>query len=328
MNSQRIKTVDISPSQDNRKIEGKRCEFKIPGYGQLKMLFLLFDVASAAPISSTQPTSFIFVDNAELVVDNTFVIAQVNDISSLSRLDKMERTEYAYVYDNASSAVAGGINSTEKTVSMPLFFWPIDGQMINTDTFNLSVKLAIKNTYAKMGLGGVLTTFNVRLRAVYDNFKKDTLNVQKSYNSFYLPPTEVLNGSTSSRVFINLPYAVYSMAFSVRKNSNYISALITKITLKFPNGAEETYDQLSNYFIGTKLADNDEIFSITFNDKFADQVQMSNRPYQPITATIYYKNPLEDANLFVTYDYNSTVTEHSDPSLGTKFLSEENNIRY
>jgi hypothetical protein len=328
MNSQRIKSFDVYPRLDNKLIEGKKCEFMLPSYGQIKAMFLLFDVTAPGPaVPSTSPSSFLFIGNAELLCNNTFVIAQANDISSLSRLDTMNVTEHDYLLKYANPS-GGGFTTTTKTISFPLFYWVVDGQMINTDVYNLSVRLAIKNTLAGMGVEGTLNELNVRMRVEYDNTHPVDLDLSKSYNSFYLTPQVVLNGSTNSRVYINLPYKVYSLAFSVRKNTNYQSSLITKVILKFPNGAEETYDQLSNYYIGTKLADNAETFTITINDKFKDAYQVSNRPYQPVIATVFYENPGTDSILCTTYDYFSTITEHSDPSLSNKFLVEENNIYY
>lgn len=325
--NQDTKVTESYPNFSNQQTYGNRSEFIVQPYGQLKMLFLLFDIQADGEIPCGNPTAFYFPQVIELIDNNSFVIARTTATDSLSRLDEYDLTLANKIINGANIP---SINTSLQTITLPLFFWPIDGNMIDTSSHNLRIRYTGKNTRGEMGFRDNeynITSFNIRLRAVYDNYMKVPLDLSTAYNTYQADEYQITYTETSKDIILNVPYLIQNIAFSIRKTlDNSLKKQINKVVLRYSNGAEETYSTSTNYYLGSSYGENfDYIFNVKVNDKFSNEVQVANRPYIIKCHIEFEANTppdLTESTLFVSYRYKAKMKENTDNLTGMKYLVE------
>lgn len=327
-NVQQPRIYENSPRLDNHQIYNKKTTFDIPSYGQLAMLFLIFEIQASGVCATKTPTSFYFPEFIELM-DSGNIIARSSSEHALLRLDKYDSSQIQIITNGAT--LSAGITTAVQTVSFPLFFWPIDGQLLDTNNRKLTLRYQGKANAQEMGItlgAETLTLFNMRIKCVYDTFKTVPLNLSDAYNSFQYGPQIIPVDTTETKSLINVNVPVYSIGFLINDSAG-VAVKINSVTLLYPNGSEEVYTNFTNYTL--KKIVGSETFSgytVPFNNTFGKENQDFNRFRAPVRCTITHEASGANAVLQTVFEYHSVIKEKTDVLSGYNCLYEEIDMLY
>lgn len=302
------------PQWDNGTILNKNCVFRLENYGLVKMMFLKISVVPDGATDYPIPSSPYIFENIFLEC-NGVAFARVNTTYNLSRIDDLQNTGLYNKILNSSS-FSGTFDSTQE-ISLPLFFYVIDGQRFNVSDYdNITIRAITKSSIASMGLSVEPLSITVKLLTIYDQFKaeppKMTLKNYSqgerggalSYNITSETHT-VANLDTSKTIKLNNQSKVKSLRFMIRTNANAgIAVLIDRVKLRYTNGTEADYNNLTNFNFSSTGGTNDgKIFKIEMNS-----YTKINGNMNPTSATVYFSS-LYTATLYVVYEYYSEIIE-------------------
>lgn len=301
---------------DNNQVLGKDVTFRIESVGLIKMLHLIFEVIPEGPDSSLTvpiPSSPYLIENVELQSFGN-PIANLSTSYILGRFDEMDSDLYRQVLDgcNLPSPL-----KTKATVSLPLFFWCIDNQMLDVFKYqNLTVRVTTKSKLSEMGFTlGTLSAINIKLKIVYDQqpmqlYKPVTL--KNPYN-IYRSVVAVPISSTSAIVKLNAPYKVCNLYFMMRAQLyGNIKKQIDSIKLSSPTGEIGIYDGISNYYLGEKNSANfSNTFAIQLHSRYNNEGEYLaiNGQQNPLIAELSFSALAVDFYLYVCYEYYSNIVE-------------------
>lgn len=304
------------PQMDNYQIYNKEVQFTLENYGLINMMFLEFTAQAGGATNYPYPSSPYLIKDVSL---NSFgnPIAHITTSYTLGRLDELDSDLYQQIIQGSTF---NRDLTTSQSISLPLFFWVIDGQKLDTKKYpNLTIRATTKDSYTDMGFSSGLTSLSVRLKVIYDDPKLyKEVALKNSYNVFRVkyPITSTVEGSNDFIIKINNPYKVSNMYFMLRKTSSAkIKGEITKIELSTPQGSIGIYDDLTNYYINKKNSAN---FSNTFAIQLADRYKQEEDYFQltgqnnPMIAKITFNiaGGLSGAyDLFVASEYYSNIVE-------------------
>lgn len=310
------KIIYQSPQMDNGQIYNKEVQFTLENYGLINMMFLEFTAQAAGSTNYPYPSSPYLIKDVSL---NSFrnPIAHITTSYTLGRLDELDSDLYQQIIQGSTF---NGDLTASQSIALPLFFWAIDGQKLDTRKYpNLTIRATTKDSYTDMGLSSGLSSLSIRLKVVYDDPKLYKEVVLKNpYNVYRVkyPITSTVEGTNEITVKINNPYKVSNMYFMLRKSSSAkIKGEINKIELSGPQGSIGIYDDLTNYYINKKNSAN---FSNTFAIQLADRYKVQEDYFQltgqnsPLIAKITFNiaTGVSGAyDLFVASEYYSNIVE-------------------
>ncbi len=297
--------IDSSPQWSNyAPVFGNETIFKVENWGLIKSMFLKFTVVPPSAIDFALPTSPYIIENVFLE-SNGIAFARVNTTYTLSRIDSLSGSGL-YNRIIAASSISGTFDSVQ-TISMPLFFFAIDGQVFDPSTINnLTVRVTTKSSAAAMGFSGDPTSISVKLTTIYDQGSSASrLSCPPLKNFYGITQDQYAVSAVSSQSIVSLanPSKVKSLIFMIRRNANGSTiAPISSVKLRFSDGSESSFDNLTNYNInGPQDGTNDgSTFKVSL-----DYLKM-NRNMNPVQATVNY-SALYESTLFVVYEYISEL---------------------
>ena len=302
-----VKTVEQQPQQDNYAIYNKQCTFKLENYGLIKMLFLKFTIDTDLVSSFPIPTSPYLINDVSLNC-NGMSIARANTTYTLSRIDRLKGTS---LYDQMINACTIQEDPWvgPQTISLPLFFWPIDGQMFNpADYQNLTVSVITKTSKEAMGFEEDLTLNNIKLFTIYEQMESYVKKPLKNSYNITQDLTRVASGVSRTIVKLNNPSEILSLNFMLRKVSNGgVIGIINSVVVDCPTGNIGTFDNLTNFDLNTSVGKND---GSTFQIDFSEYIK-SNRNMFPLICTVNHATTGEAYDLYTTYEYRSVILEEN-----------------
>lgn len=308
---------------DNGAVFNKEVNFRLENYGKIKMMFLIFEVnLSSTPPESLAvpfPSSPYLIESVDLQsFGNT--IASLNTSYLLGRYDEEDQDLYKQILEgsNLPSPLL-----TTGTVSLPLYFWTIDGQVLDTYKYqNLTIRCTTKSSLAEMGMAGngVISSLNVKLKVIYDqqSMERYTPVTLKNPYNVYRYSSIIPIDSTSASIKLNVPYKVCNLYFMLRSVVNAkTKKQINSIKLTSPTGEIGTYDGISNYYLGEKNSANmSNTFAIQMHSRYKEDEYMSiNGQQNPLIAELTFGLLEANYKLYVSYEYYSNIVESSDGML-------------
>lgn len=307
-------THESGPQWDNGQVFNANTVFRLENYGLIKMLFIKMTVTPSAATSYPAPSSPYIIENVFLE-SNGVAFARVNTTYTVSRIDQLYGSG---LYDKMIRACnfTGTFDSVQ-TVSLPLFFYVIDGQTLDVSNYdNVTIRVTTKSTRQQMGLGADPTSISLKLVTIYNQYRNNSHGDHGVINSVPVLPLKnsynitsenfpILTGETSKIVGLNNQSKVRSLIFMIRRNADArIAGLISGVKLRYTNGTEETYDNLTNFNLSDNEGTNDgKMLRIKLNS-----FTKMNGNMNPVTATVY-NTALADSTLFIVYEYSSVILE-------------------
>jgi hypothetical protein len=303
------------PQQDNGKMFDREVLFKLEAYGLIKMMFLLFDVVPNGLTNYVLPTS-------PYIIQNVFLESSGNPIANLTssylmgRFEELERDNYDEIKEGASPI--GAFNALT-TLSLPLFFWTIDRQMLDPFKYpNLTIRATTKSTYQQMAFSIAPLSMNIRLKVIYEHMAPGMalykpVELKNPYNA-YRTTFPVGFPSTRTTVKLNTPFKACNLYFMIRPTENSIlKSEIKSITLASPTGIIGTFENRNNYYIGkTNSANYGNVFAIQLGSRYSiedDQYLQFNGQQNPMIATIEHQSTGAPSTLFVVHEYISNIVQ-------------------
>lgn len=303
-----VKTLEQMPQWDNNAIYNKHCTFKLESYGLIKMLFLKFtidtDLASNFPI----PTSPYLIDDVSLL-SNGIPFAKINTTYTLARIDRLTGSSLYDQMVNACTVQEDPLVSPQ-TVSLPLFFYAIDGQMINpSDYQNLTVSVRTKGSRQAMGFDEDLTRMDIKLFMVFEQMETyPSYSLKNSYN-IAQDVTVIPAGRSTTVVKLNNPSEITSLIFMLRKQSDNGSiGVINNVKVDCPTGNIGTFDNLTNFSLNSSVGVNN---GSTFQIDFTEYIKANKNMFPLICTVSHVSTGIDAYNLFVTYEYTSTIVNNN-----------------
>lgn len=309
------KVYESVPQWDSGGIFGRNMTFVVENYGLVKMMFLKItievDVATSAP-TPISPYIFenIFMESNGIAFTRqttTYSISRINDLSGSG------------VGDQILNAASFDTTKGSGTITLPLFMFPIDGQVFNPGLYkNLTVRAVTKQTKEQMGFSINPTSISVKLVAIYEqgaNFLLTCPPLTNFYNmtqDIYTITTGATQPTGSYVVNLNNPSKVKSLIFMMRKVSE-AGALkrITSVKLDTTTQTLGTFDNLTNFYLGTNNGAND---GSSFKIKLDSYIKL-NKNMNPAKATITFQDVIPDPPatsdyyLYVVYEYESVIED-------------------
>lgn len=307
-----VKTIEQSPQWDNYQIYNKNCVFKVESYGLLKMLFLKFTITPNTDSTYAIPTSPHIIENASLL-SNGIAVASVNTAYTLARIDRLVNSSL-YSQMIAASTVTGTgdplVFTGTQTISLPLFFFAIDGQMINPNDYqNLTVSVRTKSSRGAMGFDEDIASLSVKLFAIYEQMEvyPEKRVLQNPYNVAQ-DVTLVASGVSKTIVKLNNPSEILYLIFMLRTVSDSaVAVTITNVVVDCPTGNVGTFDKLTNFTLNNSNAvSNAQTFQIDFSDYIK-----ANKNMFPLICTVNHATTTEACSLFVNYEYRSDIIDNN-----------------
>lgn len=304
------------PQWDNYQTYNKDCSFKIENYGLIKMLFLEFTVTGTGQTFPTPSSPYLVKDIALESFGSP--VCHVTTSYMLGRIDESPSDIYNQIVTGASFSGAN-LSGTE-TVSLPLYFFVIDGQKFDARLYkNLTVRVRTKDNYSEMGFSGNITIDSIRLKVVYEDPKLYvTMPLKHSYNVyrevFDIVSTQIAPNLNVASVKINNPYIISNLYFMIRKSSNAaIKGLIKSIKLTYPNNEIGVYDNSTNYSLNsTNNANMGNSFVIQLADRYkkgSDYFQPTGQNAPLIAEITYSVSDVNSYKLYVASEYYSDLVE-------------------
>lgn len=290
------------PSWDSGTVFNKNTSFIVENYGLVKMFFLLITVVPDGATVYPSKTAAYIIENVFLEcngvpfcrANTTYTLHRIDATKSSGLFDKLER----------STTLQGTFDSVQ-TIALPLFFCVIDQKTFEVANYdNITVRVTTKANKEAMGFSIDPLSLSFKLSTNYDQIigkssisseLKDTYNItSESY--------PILALETSKSIKLGNPSKCKSLIFMIRANSTArIAVSINSIKIRFTNGQEKTYSNLTNYNFSNIYGDNDgTIFTIDY-----DYLKL-NGNMNPVECTVYFAS-LYDATLFVVYEYHSII---------------------
>lgn len=312
-----------SPQHDNYQVLGKDVVFKLENYGLIKMIHLIFEVIPQIIIEGINvitPSLTVPIPSSPYLIENVELQSYGNTIANLStsyilgRYDEMDSDLYKQVLDgsNLPSPL-----TKAATVSLPLFFWTIDNQMLDTFKYpNLTIRATTKSKLSEMGFTlGTLNAINIKLKVVYDQqpmLMYKPVALKNPYN-IYRSVMPVPYLATSTTVKLNVPFKVCNLYFMMRAQLyGNIKKQIDSIKLTSPTGEIGTYDGLTNYFLGEKNSANfSNTFAIQLHSRYdnSGEYLVINGQQNPLIAELSFSALAADFYLYICYEYYSNIVE-------------------
>ena len=304
------KIIEQAPQLDNYAVFGKECVFRIENYGSVKMLFLKFTVTPSAATTYPIPSAHYLIENVFLE-SNGVAFARLNTTYAISRTDLLSSSAL-YTQIVNSSSFSGTFDAVQ-TITLPLFFYAIDGQMIDLSHYkNLSVRVITRRNKEQMGLSLDPTSIGIRLNITYEqmiNKKGMFVEQPRLTNSYNITEDRffVATGTSVYRANLNNQSKVKSLIFMCRRISNEGTVVpISSVKLTYTNGQSDVFDNNTNFnlsdkFIGTNTGS-------TFRISFDDYVKI-NGNMNPIIAEVSL-GALVDSILYIVYEYESKILDN------------------
>ena len=294
------------PQEDNGSVLNKNCRFVVENYGLVKMMYIKFTIVPNGVTTCPIPTSPFLIENVFLEC-NGMPIARTNTTYTLNRIENSPVVNLTNQFLEAST-ISGGSFTDSATISMPLFFWTIDGQLFNPGLYkNLCVRVVTKSSIASMGFNVLPLSLSVKLVTIYNqgsNFKLECPPLKNPYNI----TQDVLNvagGNTSVRTALNNPSKIKALIIMARNQSDAsISSLITQVKVDTTTQTLGIFDNLTNMTISTP---GNSSSGATFRVQFDEFIKM-NRNMNPVFITVF-GNFLSASNLFIVYEYESEIED-------------------
>ena len=325
------KIVYESPVFDNYQTYGKNCVFRLDNsnLGIIKMMFLIFTLKSSSSVNArnyTTPTSPYLIKNVFLESFGN-PIANVTTSYTLGRLDEENTDLYQQMVAGASLSGAT-LTDTPQTISLPLFFFAIDGQELDTRKYkNLTVRLLTKDNYSDMGFSGNIVITDVRLKCVFkDPMLYKEVAIGHSYN-IQREIRDITASATTNNVetfYVNNSLIVSNLYFMIRKASNAsLKGSIKSIRLTSPNREVGIYDNLTNYELRSENNANfGNTFCINFSDRYLKEYDnlITNGTLSPLKIEVTYDAAsIGDYKLYTVFEYLSLLKEGPDNMLTEVF---------
>lgn len=315
------KIITQVPQWDSGGIYNREVVFRLEQYGLVKMIFLIFEVTFQAGSTVPSPTTPYLISDVALESFGN-PIAHVTTSYTLGRMDELDTDLYNQVL--ASSTISGPFG-TAKTASLPLFFWAIDNQRIDTFKYpNLTIRCRTKSSAAAMGVSLDLSAMNIKMNVLYDQKRAVDyvpVSLENPYNVYRIIkrnlPVSVVNTEYTAQVKINVPFEVSNMYLMLRKASNAITkGVIHSVKLSTPTHVIGTFSSITNYFLNERnSANSGNTFAVQLANrrKKRDDYLTFNGTENPTLAEITYScSVAEPFDLYIALEYYSTVVFKDD----------------
>jgi len=310
------KIIYQNPQWDSGGFYNREVTFKLENYGLIKMIFLVFDATPAAECAHPNPSSPYLIQDVALESFGN-PIAHNTTSYILGRMDELDTDLYKQVVDGCN--FVDPFNAAQ-TVSLPLFFWCIDNQYLDTFKYpNLTIRVRTKADGAQMGLDEDLNALNIRMKVLYEQphtYVPKTLS--NPYNVFRTITTG-LNAPAANTEYthiqkLNVPYEVCNIYMMLRLADNAsIKGQIKNVRLSAPTHEIGTFDNITNYFLNEKnSANSGNTFAIQLTDRYKkrDDFMSFNGQQNPTIAEITYTSQLGGLhNLYIAFEYYSNIVE-------------------
>lgn len=304
--------IDQTPQWDNQQIYNKECLWTIENYHRIKMMYIVFELA---PINATtptviRPTSPFLIENVQLE-SNGVPIARVSTTSTMARIDMTNSNLYQRILNGCNIT---GLFDSSRTISLPLFFWPIDNQELDTRIYQgLTVRLRTKASFTEMGFSSGLGSLNAKLRVLYtQDLPLLPLDLKQSYNIYENLKYLVTSTSSSYSVMVSVPYNVIRIFALIKNNTDKLFYNIDRIVVTKPNGKRYVFDEKTNYYLNDVNGANDgSSFVININDLHQDASEIFNRNKAPLNLLFEYTpNVAGNGTLNLAFEYRSDIQEN------------------
>lgn len=315
------KFITQVPQWDSGGIYNREVVFKLEQYGLVKMIFLVFEVTFQAGSTVPSPTTPYLISDVSLESFGN-PIAHSTTSYILGRMDELDTDLYNQVL---SSSTITGPFGTAKSASLPLFFWAIDNQRLDTFKYpNLTIRCRTKDSAAAMGVNLDLSAMNIRLNVLYDQTSTADYvprALSNPYNVYRLIvrdlPVAATNTEYQTTVKINVPFEVTNMYFMLRKASNSITkGIISSVKLSTPTHVIGTFNSITNYFLNEKnSANSGNSFAIQLADRYKkrDDFLTFNGAENPTLAEVTYScGVAEPFDLYIALEYYSNIVFKDD----------------
>lgn len=308
------KTRESGPIQTNYNVYNNETVHVIENLGHVTMLFLKIQIAASASTTFSTPTSPYLFEEIYLESSGN-KLARISTLYTLSRINEFVGHSLFDEIINASTLVTP-FDTTVQTITLPLFFFAIDGQAIDLNTYpNLTVR-AITKTQSDMPFNNSLNSLNVNLFAKYRQLAvPKSLKFKNEYNMYQVSPITlpVALGTTDVRFKLNVPFDVINMFFMIRKTSSPSNlGLINSVTVDCPTSNIGFYDNLTNYDLQKTTGTNEgSTYAIPFGSRIKseqDTYLKLNGNMNPILCIMNYTlSAAVEYKLFVCIEYTSYI---------------------
>lgn len=313
------KIIYQTPQYDSSGTFNRNCVFKLEEYGLLEMIFVEFTLQGTGQTYTTPTSPYLIKDVSLESYGNR--ISHVTTSYTLGRLDELQTDIYNQVVAGAN--LTGAELTAAQTITLPLYFFAIDGQKLDTRRYkNLSVRVVTKDNHIEMGFNGNITINSIRLKMIYQDPKLYVETPLKNFYNVYreireITSIEVGPNTNVERVLINNPYKVSNLYFMIRKTLNgAIKGQINSIKLIYPNNEIGIYDNKTNYTLNsTDNANLGNTFAINIGSRYklgADFVEATGQQVPLIAEITYVVADVNTYKLYIACEYYSDIKEGPD----------------
>lgn len=311
------KIIYQNPQWDSGGFYNREVTFKLENYGLIKMIFLVFEARPNVVSAYASPSSPYLIQDAALESFGN-PIAHNTTSYILGRMDELDTDLYKQVVDGCNF-VDPFDQQRIQVVSLPLFFWCIDNQHLDTIKYpNLTLRCRTKASFEDMGLTVALRDLNIKMKVLYDQQPTYIPKTLKNpYNVFRTITTGVNAEPEIQNTYIqklNVPYEVCNIYMMLRLADNAsIKGHIKSVRLSTPTHEIGTFDNITNYFLNEKnSANSGNTFAIQLTDRYKkrDDFMSFNGQQNPTIAEITYTSQLGGLhNLYIAFEYYSNIVE-------------------
>lgn len=310
------KIIYQTPQWDSGGIYNREVVFKLEQYGLVKMIFLVFECTPDAAADYPLPSSPYLIQNVALESFGN-PIAHNTTSYILGRMDEVDVDLYNQMADGCNFK---GTFDSAQTVSLPLFFWCIDGQMLDTFKYpNLTIRCQTKSSALQMGLTEELVAMNIKLKVLYDQPSKGVgipRELKNPYNVYRItvPSIRSITDAVETRtVKLNVPYEVCNLYFMLRLEDNAaVKGIVKSVKLSTPTHEIGVFDDITNYYLGERnSANSGNTFAIQLASRYAkrDDYLNFNGSQNPTLAEVSFIGGAGNYTLFVAFEYYSNIIE-------------------
>lgn len=318
------KIVYQNPQQDSGGVYNREVVFNLEQYGLVQMIFLIFEATinpvatpGAGPVSLPAPVSPYLIQDVSLESFGN-PISHVTTSYTLGRFDELDKDLYDQVNNGCNFPQSFNAVQTQ-TASLPLYFWCIDGQKLDTFKYrNLTIRVRTKGSPESVGLtNGTLDSLGIKMKVFYDQQKVPVSVELKNPYNVYRTITEISNVAAGTNTFItklNVPYKICNLFFMLRKTENAEAKVgIRSIRLSTPTHVIGTFDDITNYYLGEKnSANSGNTFAIQLSSRYSSREEHMNFNGQenPTIAEITFVSADTDSlSLYSAFEYYSNIVE-------------------